>query len=184
MPIRIIDATPFGPLALIWSIFGDGAKIIQILISKPHLSVEEQLSQIYPHSPKSSTREMDAVARDIKAFFQGKDLVFSLDLLDLDQCSKFQRNVLIAEHNIPRGSVSTYKLLAEHIKVENGARAVGNALATNPFPILVPCHRAIRSDGHLGGFQGGLDMKRALLENEGIIFDGKGRVSPPFYYEK
>jgi alkylated DNA nucleotide flippase Atl1 len=50
--------------------------------------------------------------------------------------------------------------------------AVGHALAANPFPIIIPCHRAIRSDGSLGGYQGGLAMKRSLLEREGIRFDG------------
>jgi methylated-DNA-[protein]-cysteine S-methyltransferase len=64
------------------------------------------------------------------------------------------------------------------------ARAVGNALANNPFPIIVPCHRAIRSDGHLGGFQGGFHMKKVLLENEGVKTDEKGRVINPSWYYK
>jgi len=60
---------------------------------------------------------------------------------------------------------------------------VGNALATNPFPLIVPCHRAVRSDGSLGGFQGGPAMKRALLEREGIAFDRAGRAAVPrFHY--
>jgi len=57
-----------------------------------------------------------------------------------------------------------------------GARVVGNALARNPFPIIIPCHRAIKTNGELGGFQGGLDMKRALLELEGIEVSDKGKV--------
>ena len=56
------------------------------------------------------------------------------------------------------------------------ARAVGQALARNPFAVIVPCHRAIRTDGHLGGYQGGLDMKRSLLEAEGVSFNVTGRV--------
>jgi methylated-DNA-[protein]-cysteine S-methyltransferase len=65
----------------------------------------------------------------------------------------------------------------------SAARAVGRALATNPFPIIIPCHRAVRSDGSLGGYQGGLAMKRALLEMEGVEFDARGRVATPgFYY--
>jgi methylated-DNA-[protein]-cysteine S-methyltransferase len=61
---------------------------------------------------------------------------------------------------------------------------VGNALANNPFPLIVPCHRAIRSDGHVGGYQGGPEMKRALLKNEGITIDQLGRVEcPRFHYE-
>ena len=63
-----------------------------------------------------------------------------------------------------------------HIGNARGARAVGTALAHNPFPIIVPCHRAIRTDGTLGGFQGGIAMKRALLEMEGVLFDGADRV--------
>jgi len=65
----------------------------------------------------------------------------------------------------------------------NGARAVGNALANNPFPVIVPCHRAIRTDRSLGGYQGGFKMKRTLLEMEGIDFDDTGRVAAKgFFY--
>jgi methylated-DNA-[protein]-cysteine S-methyltransferase len=92
--------------------------------------------------------------------------------------------VLYAEHQIPRGRVSTYRLIAEHLGIKNGARSVGNALATNPVPIIVPCHRAIRSDHYLGGYQGGVEMKRTLLKNEGIPFDRAGRViCDKFYYD-
>jgi len=67
---------------------------------------------------------------------------------------------------------------------QNGARAVGNALANNPFPLIVPCHRAIRADRQLGGYQGGLQMKLGLLKNEGIAFDDAGRVvCTRFHYE-
>ena len=78
---------------------------------------------------------------------------------------------------IPRGRVSTYKRIAAHLGSPTGARAVGNALAGNPFPIIIPCHRAVRSDMSLGGYQGGLSMKRRLLEMEGITFDDTGRIA-------
>jgi methylated-DNA-[protein]-cysteine S-methyltransferase len=90
---------------------------------------------------------------------------------------------LRAEHGIPRGQVSTYQLLAAFIGRPKAARSVGTALATNPFPIIIPCHRAVRSDRSLGGFQGGLLMKRAWLEQEGIGFDTSGRVQvDSFFY--
>jgi methylated-DNA-[protein]-cysteine S-methyltransferase len=72
--------------------------------------------------------------------------------------------------------MSTYQRIAGHLGNPQAARAVGTALAHNPFPIIVPCHRAIRSDGTLGGFQGGMEMKRILLEMEGVPVDGSGRV--------
>ena len=74
--------------------------------------------------------------------------------------------------------MSTYQRIAGHLGNTQAARAVGTALAHNPFPIIVPCHRAIRSDGTLGGFQGGVEMKRALLGMEGVLADGSGRIVP------
>jgi len=124
----------------------------------------------------SSCADVDLVADQIAAFLTGKGIRFSLKIVRLDLCSRFQQKVLVAEHGIPRGSVSTYQRIAKHLGNANGARAVGTALATNPFPIIIPCHRAIRSDGTPGGYQGGLQMKRALLKMEGILFDSSGRV--------
>lgn len=91
----------------------------------------------------------------------------------LDCCSKFQQKVLRATSAIPRGKVSTYQCIAKQIGKPKAARAVGRALANNPFPLIIPCHRVIRSDGSLGGYQGGLKMKRALLKKEGVFYQAK-----------
>jgi methylated-DNA-[protein]-cysteine S-methyltransferase len=131
---------------------------------------------LFPDSIASSCAEIDGVADRIAAFLAGEDIRFSLAVARLDLCSPFQQKVLRAEHGIPRGGVSTYQRIARHLGNAQAARAVGTALAHNPFPIIVPCHRAIRSDGTLGGFQGGVEMKRALLELEGVLVDGSGRV--------
>jgi methylated-DNA-[protein]-cysteine S-methyltransferase len=127
--------------------------------------------------------EIQDVCDSIADFLAGSDVVFSLDTIHLDVCSPFQRSVLEAEHKIPRGMVSTYQRIARHLGRPSAARAVGTALATNPFPIIIPCHRAIRSDRSLGGYQGGIPMKRKLLKMEGIRFDSAGKVSSgDFFY--
>jgi len=174
---KIIKSTPFGSVGVIWTVVNDNPRIARVLLSKPGLSAEDQVSALYPNSRTSSCKEIDDASAGIKGFLEGERIDFSLDVADLSLCTKFQQAVLRAEHQIPRGSVSTYQLIAKYLGKRNGARAVGNALANNPFPVIVPCHRAIRSDRHLGGYQGGFEMKRALLEKEGIPFDDAGRVA-------
>ena len=182
---QIIKSTPFGSVGVIWTGLNNNPKIVRILLSKPGLSAEDQVPKLYPNSQVSSCAEIDDVASAIKGLLEGVEIEFSLDVVDLSLCTEFQQVVLRAEHRIPRGSISTYQLIAEYLGKKNGARAVGNALANNPFPLIVPCHRAIRSDRHLGGYQGGLEMKRALLEKEGISFDDTGRVAyKQFHYER
>ena len=119
---------------------------------------------------------IDSIAGDIEAFLSGADISFSLSSVRMDLCSEFQKKVLVAEHSVPRGHVSTYQRIAERISSPGSSRAVGNALARNPFPIIIPCHRTIRSDGTPGGYQGGTDMKRRLLSMEGVLFDEKDRI--------
>ncbi|MBN1356166.1 MGMT family protein [bacterium] len=112
----------------------------------------------------------------IGRFWAGIPVTFNLDRLAMDACPPFQRRVLLAEFAVPRGSVSTYGRIARHIGSPGSARAVGRALASNPFPILIPCHRTIHEDGKLGGFQGGSAMKRALLEMEGVAMDDREKA--------
>ena len=83
----------------------------------------------------------------------------------------FQLKVWNAISKIPKGKVKTYKELARSIRKPKASRAVANACGKNPFPIKIPCHRVIRSDGRLGGYsgKGGIKTKRRLLRNEGIF---------------
>ena len=173
---KIIKPTPFGSVCVVWHVSNNMPRIVHVLLSRPGLSAEDRASVLFPDSRASSCAEIDSIAVSIKAYLEGEDIKFPLNIIDLSLCSKFQQSVLRAEHAIPRGSVSTYGLIAAHVGAPGGARAMGNALAGNPFPLIVPCHRAILSNLHLGGFQSGAEMKRALLEKEGIIFDKAGRV--------
>jgi len=182
---KITASTPYGPIGIVWAAKGGHPLITRVLLSKPRFSAEAQLLKHFGKLPVSSCAEIDAVASKMRAFLEGENVCFDLALANMDQCSMFQRSVLRAEHRIPWGSVSTFRLIAARLGKPNGARAVGNALAGNPFPIIVPCHRAIRSDGDPGGYQGGPAMKRALLKKEGMFFDDAGRVvSPRIHYRR
>ena len=182
-PEAIKIRTRFGPVAVLWSIYRGQPKILRVLLSKSGGSTKQLVKAAFPDFISSSCAEVDVIANQIVAFLSGDVIRFSLDVVRLDLCSMFQQKVLHAEHRIPRGRVSTYQRIAMYIGNPKGARAVGNALANNPFPIIIPCHRAIRSDGTLGGYQGGLEMKRVLLEMEGIDFHDTRRIATKdFFY--
>ena len=175
-----LRATPFGPIAVLWSPWEGRQGICHILISSPEIPAERSREKFFPDAVASSCPEIDTLADQIEAFLNGEDVRFSLDTLRLDLCPPFYRRVLRANHAIPRGSVSTYRLIAEHTGNPRGARAVGTALATNPFPIVIPCHRVVRSDGALGGYGGGLEMKRKLLVMEGVACRNDGHIDNRF----
>ena len=170
-------SSAFGPVAIVWHVYGGDPKILRVFLSKPGEPARQAVRRWFPAAGMASCSQVSEVARQMEAFLAGDDVGFSLDTIRLNLCPDFQQKVLRAEHGIPRGRVSTYKRIAAHLGSPTGARAVGNALAGNPFPIIIPCHRAVRSDMSLGGYQGGLSMKRRLLEMEGITFDDTGRIA-------
>jgi methylated-DNA-[protein]-cysteine S-methyltransferase len=173
----------FGRFAVVWTRVGGRPRVTRVVLSTKRVGADRLVAALFPTSQPGACAEIKAVADDIAAFLRGKDVRFSLSIARLEGCSKFQQRVLRAEHAIPRGEVSTYGLIARHLGNPSAARAVGRALATNPFPIIIPCHRAVRSGGTMGGYQGGPAMKRALLEAEGVGFDHAGRVvAARFHY--
>lgn len=166
----------FGPFSLVWQETEAGPRIQRIFLSNAQVLAEDRVRAKWGNTKPGSNLLVADLAERIQRFLEGEALDFELTLAALETCSAFQQRVLRAEHQIPHGWVSTYSRIAAHLGVPGGARAVGNALAQNPFPILVPCHRAIRADGSLGGYQGGTAMKRALLEREGLTFSPVGKV--------
>ena len=93
--------------------------------------------------------------------------------MKLQNGTKFEIKVWNSISKIPRGEVRTYKELAIQINRPKSARAVANACGKNPYPIKIPCHRVIRSDGKLGGYsgKGGTKTKKKLLKNEGYLYE-------------
>jgi methylated-DNA-[protein]-cysteine S-methyltransferase len=175
-PFYATHPSPFGPFSLVWQETEAGPRIQRIFLSNAQTLAEDRMRAAWTNARLGSNPHIADLAERIQQFLEGEALDFELTLAALETCPAFQQRVLRAEHQIPRGWVSTYSRIAAHLDVPGGARAVGNALAQNPFPILVPCHRAIRADGSLGGYQGGTAMKRALLEREGLTFSPAGKV--------
>ena len=101
----------------------------------------------------------------LKVYFSGHRTTFP-DKLDLSRATHFQREVWETTRLIPYGETRSYAWVAEQIKKPRAMRAVGQALSKNPLPIIIPCHRVVASDGKLGGFGGGVEMKRYLLSLE------------------
>jgi len=175
---------PFGAITVFWSVHQGKPKLCRILLSNSEVSVKKMAKSSFALSIPSTCTEIVEITNDIEAFLNGENIQFSLEMINMELCSDFQQKVLCAEHGIPRGYISSYQRLARWcLGRPHGARAVGNALANNPFPIIIPCHRTIRSDRTLGDYQGGLEMKRALLEMEDIGFDDTGHVevNNPFW---
>lgn len=121
--------------------------------------------------PEAARRDDDALAeaRDqLLAYLAGRRRCFSLPLAPGG--SDFQREVWSALLRIPWGETRTYGELARRLGREGAARAIGTANGANPLPLLIPCHRVLAADG-LGGYSGGLALKRRLLELEGSLPD-------------
>ena len=120
------------------------------------------------------SRDDRKLAKDLEDVLQGGDVPEYLRA-DLDGLTGFTREVLARCANILPGRVMTYSELATAVGHPKAARAAGQVMASNPFAILIPCHRVVGSDYSLHGFGGGLDMKEWLLAREGWQFEGQGR---------
>jgi len=101
-------------------------------------------------------------------YFDGLPESFDIPL-DFLRGTEFQKKVWSIVHHIPYGQTKTYGQIALELGNPGAVRAVGAANGANPIPIVVPCHRVIQSDGKLGGYSGGLDIKDALLRLEGAV---------------
>jgi methylated-DNA-[protein]-cysteine S-methyltransferase len=122
-------------------------------------------ARISPRVLRAPSR-LDAVARELEEYFAGRRQAFDLPL-DLRLAKGFRRDVLGHLPDIRYGSTTSYAALAVAAGNPRAVRAVGSACATNPLPVVVPCHRVVRSDGGLGQYLGGIEAKAALLVLEG-----------------
>jgi len=145
----------------------------------PHANPEDIEATIRRTFPQASqnARAIEPATSIFAHYFEGESIPADLPV-DWSGYPTFSIKVWRTAQTIPWGKVRSYKWVSLRMKRPFASRAIGNALGKNPFPILVPCHRVVRSDGRLGGFSApsGIALKRKMLEMEGLKFDAKGRV--------
>jgi methylated-DNA-[protein]-cysteine S-methyltransferase len=159
--------SPFGPLLLAQTSRG------LVRVGLPNQDSDELLIDLAERvSPRvlEAPAELDEVRRELDLYFAGKLDRFDLPL-DWRLSGGFRRRVLRAIDRIPYGQTRTYTEMARRAGNERAVRAAGSACGSNPIPLVVPCHRVLRTGGALGGYGGGLPMKQALLELEGVLDD-------------
>lgn len=157
--------SPFGPLLLARTERG------LVRVGLPNQDADQLLVDLSERiSPRvlEAPAELDEVRRELDLYFAGKLDHFDLPL-DWRLSSGFRQRVLRAIDRIPYGQTRSYTEMARKAGNERAVRAAGSACGSNPIPLVVPCHRVLRTGGALGGYGGGLPMKEALLELEGVL---------------
>lgn len=157
--------SPFGPLLLAQTSRG------LVRVGLPNQDSDELLTDLADRvSPRvlEAPAELDEVRRELDLYFAGKLDHFDLPL-DWRLSGGFRQRVLRAINRIPYGQTRSYTEMARKAGNERAVRAAGTACGSNPIPLVVPCHRVLRTGGALGGYGGGLPMKQALLELEGVL---------------
>jgi methylated-DNA-[protein]-cysteine S-methyltransferase len=161
--------SPFGPLLLA------ATKRGLVRLAFPEEDVDSVLERLAIRvSPRivEAPASLEPMRRELEEYFSGRRREFGLSL-DWTLVGPFGRRVLGVTSEIPYGGWLSYAEVAADAGSPRGSRAAGNALGSNPIPIVVPCHRVLRSGGALGGYGGGLDRKRYLLTLEGALGDGR-----------
>ncbi len=150
----LLASTPQGLIRLAYVDYEDEDAVLEHLATKV--------------SPRvlAAPRRLDEPRRELDEYFEGARRSFELPL-DWRLTRGFARRVLEATAQVPYGATATYKQVAAQAGSPRASRAAGNALGSNPIPIVVPCHRILHSGGGLGGYTGGLEKKRVLLGVEG-----------------
>ncbi len=158
--------TAWGWMTLVW---GQG-RLCRVLLPGGRREVEQEAGRLGFPVAEGARSEL---ARLCLRYFAGERVTLSAPV-EFPPVSEFRRRVWELTAQIPYGKVTTYGELAKLVGSPGAARAVGGALADNPVPLVVPCHRVVAANGGLGGFsaEGGLQLKRRLLGLEGVTLGG------------
>jgi methylated-DNA-[protein]-cysteine S-methyltransferase len=163
--------SPFGPLLV--AVTPRGVARVAYPTEEPDRVLQELAAEFSPRVLEAPAAT-DQVRRELDEYFAGRRHGFDVGV-DLSPVHGFRRKILQLTARIPFGSVLTYREVAAKAGSPRASRAAGNALGSNPIPIVVPCHRVIRTGGGLGGYTGGIHRKVRLLQLEGVLPAASGR---------
>ena len=168
-PLYSTFETDLGVMALVWS--GKGILAVH-MPEKDNQSLIKRIGDTAKNTGKLPAW-LTGVCKKIKQHLQGKPQDFKDIPLDYTNITSFRQKIYQATREIKAGTTTTYGRLAEQTGHPRAAQAIGQALAHNPFPLIVPCHRVIAQNNQLCGFSayGGIATKKILLEREGYNFD-------------
>jgi methylated-DNA-[protein]-cysteine S-methyltransferase len=152
----VVAATPKGLVRVSYTEFRGEGDVLEDLARRVSPRVLE------------APAKLDPLRRELDEYFDGRREQFDVPI-DWSYLAGFTREVLRATAAIPFGDVSTYAGVADAAGSPRAVRAAGNALGANPMPVVVPCHRVLRTGGALGGYTGGLERKEFLLRLEGRL---------------
>jgi methylated-DNA-[protein]-cysteine S-methyltransferase len=141
---------------------GSGRGLRRIILPQASEAEVYRLLDTLPERAVPLKDRFQNLSERFNSYFSGRRVDFA-DKLDFSGATPFQRRVWESTQLIPCGQTRSYQWVAGQIGRPEAARAVGQALGKNPLPIIVPCHRVLASDGGLGGFSGGIEMKKLLL---------------------
>lgn len=164
----VVEDSPVGRLLL--AATGDGLVCLHYVDRDEDLerSLDQLASRLSPRVLRAP-RRLDPSRRELEEFFGGRRRAFDIPLDYSLVKPGFTRRVLEQTARIPFGETVTYKGVAGMAGNDRAFRAAGTALGSNPLPIVVPCHRVLHSGGGLGGYTGGIEIKRRLLAIEGVL---------------
>ena len=141
--------------------------LCEVGISEREKRFVKSLQKTYKIKPVKDDAAFKELVKLLKRYFNGERI--KIDIPFDFQGTDFEKKVWKALLKIPYGKTKTYGEIAREIGLPNGARAVGNACGKNPIPIIIPCHRVVASNGGLGGYTGGIGIKKKLLKIEKVL---------------
>lgn len=159
---HLMFSTTFGDMAILYR--DNPFLMTEILL--PRADTDELISDAHKWGKPGYHPNADIVAEAICDYFNGKIIGVPYEWMDMGSLTALQQQVLMRVAHIPYGQTRSYKAIAQEIGRPNACRFVGTSVAKNPFPLLIPCHRVVRTDGRIGKFGGGTEMKQQLLDLE------------------